>query len=353
MIKKKTSAEIMDILENAQNDIEKIKDDVSIINNNLIKELSVINNMQEFTVSQTNNMIEKLNGTPQEKFNTKFLFSEAEIVDGSYSTYGSNIMPKLLGIPADIFNFNTAAGIFFKDNANVSMGGVTKMEYRSMLMDDKSIEKGIAFEEFDERDITVTVEVNPDNLLGSTSFNMIDILPYMPGSFDITKIKVYTMDDYKRQIDTPSFTLTSKMVDMGTGKIFLGESRLLYKCEIDVHINFKNAAGKYPFGLKHLYFQKGTYDTSSYAVVKISKSNFIDTIGEDIKIHSQNGKINTTCKKADVKFYQTFEEGELSIEIPTSKNSVQNPINRNLKDVYMHIPITCTMISMTLAMTSR
>ena len=184
-----------------------------------------------------------------------------------------------------------------------------------MLMHDSIVGKSISFEEFDTPDITIEIEINPSDLLGATNFNIIEILPYIPGSFDITGIKVFTMQDYRTNNTTvASLTIMNTISDVGASRIMIDQTRELWKIILNVHVNFSNSNNKYPFGLKHIYFLKGDYNPNSNIVFKVTKNKYIDWISEDIIIHDQNGKYESTCSEQNIKLYMEYNDGVPSLK---------------------------------------
>ena len=75
------------------------------------------------------------------------------------------------------------------------------------------------------------------------------------------------------------------------------------------------------------------------AMFKVIKDKYIDWISEDIIIHDQNGRYETTCSEQNIKLYAEYNNGVFSFEIATSKGLTQNPIPRNIKEFWVSMPI--------------
>lgn len=341
MIQKITSKDIMDLLEKSKTSIDKIESNVSSIQTELEKRLSVVKNIQEYTNKNLFDIKETLSsGTIGSEAENIVLLSQQNEAYGLYDSYGSVIHPAFIKTPIDIFNFGSITGKIFKNNAIVTINDVTKESYTNMLMHDSIVGKSISFEEFDTPDITIEIEINPSDLLGATNFNIIEILPYIPGSFDITDIKVFTMQDYRTNNTTvASLTIMNTISDVGASRIMIDQTRELWKIILNVHVNFSNSNNKYPFGLKHIYFLKGDYNPNSNIVFKVTKNKYIDWISEDIIIHDQNGKYESTCSEQNIKLYMEYNDGVPSFEIATSLGLTQNPIPRNIKSFWVCMPI--------------
>lgn len=353
MIQKMNSKQLMDVLHNSEQSIRDLEDEINIMNNELVQHLEVVSNAQEFALRQTNELQQFVKDGYDNNAKAKIVFSRSDIVGGTFDVYGSIIHPAFIKEPTNIFNFSTTSGKVFKNNANVYINDVSKESYKNMLMDDTILDKGIMFEEFDDPSLTLTVEINPDNLLGATEFNVVEMLPYLPGSFDISQVRIYTMQDYHQQSLSPSFLFfpetgdsSAAIEDFGASRIFMDKTRKLWKAEFDITLKFMNSAGKFPFGLKHLYFLKANYDSDSHAIVRVSRDKFVDWISEDIIVHNQAGVFQTTCKEMGIKLYMSYIGDVLSLEIATSLGLGQNPIPKNLKEFYVRVPLSVSMLSM-------
>ena len=120
----------------------------------------------------------------------------------------------------------------------------------------------------------------------------------------------------------------------------------MYACEIDIRVNFQNAAGKYPFGLKHLYFLNCNYNPNSYMVFYVDRNRYIDWVSDDIVIRDQDGLRLTTCTNEGIELYMEYNDGKLSSEITPSKGLNQNTIARNIYGFYVKVPIKKGTISL-------
>ena len=343
MIKTKTSKEFMDILEESSNTISEIKDDLVSIKKELSNKLKLISNIQEYNEKETTQLtLIAENGISADSSKT-ILLTEQNL-DGNYSIYGTTIMPAVSNSPYNILNMSSSTGRIFKNNANVYIDDEKRPDFVYALMDDSISTKHVAFDVFDNDTIELNVVIDPGQLLGSTKFNTIEILPYIPGSFDIERIEIFTMQDYKTQDEDPSYTINNGMTDVGISRILMENKMDLWQCKMTIKLKYKNSDGKYPFGLKHIYFLNANYNTSSYVVTEIKKDNYIDWISEDIVIIDQYGKRNSTCKEEGIELYAGRVEGnggdELVYQIKTSKGINQHSITRNINTVYAKIPVS-------------
>lgn len=345
-IQKLSSAELMDILKNSQKSVEDLENKVSTINKNISNELNVLQSAQEFSLYQTNVIMNKIHNINSEGLNNKIMFVEDEIIAGRYEKYGTTIHPAFVRTPTDIFNINTSQGIFFKNNVSVCINNDFNDEYKYMLMNDSIPEKGISYNEFQTNMIQLSIIIDPNKAIGSSKVNTLEILPYLPGSYTIKSLAFVTNNDYRNKSEVPTYTYVMDMEGLGQTRILLGRDIDMYRCNIMIKLNFKNSRGLYPFGLKHLYFLKAGYDANSYVVMKTSRNKYIDTISEAICLHSQDGKVESTCTDEHIQSYMTYSNSELSSEIKTSEGIFQYPIAKNIKEFYTKIPINRAMVSM-------
>ena len=341
MIKTKTSKEFMNILEESNNKISEIKDDLTSIRKELSDKLELIRNIQEYNEKETTELKTIIqNGLSQDEAKT-VLLAEQEL-DGQFVTYGTTVMPAMSSTPNNIMNITSATGRIFKNNASIYINEEKRPDFIYALMNDSISTKNVAFDVFDDNRIELNIVMNPGQLLGSVKFNTIEILPFIPGSFDIEKVDILTMQDYKAQDEEPTYTLTTGMEKVGMSRIVVDKMDL-WQCKITIKLNFRNSDGKYPFGLKHIYFLNAEYNTSSYVVAEVEKDSYIDWISEDIVIIDQYGKRNSTCKNEGIEIYaekiDSNGTSDLMYKIKTSKGINQHSITRNITKLYVRIPI--------------
>ena len=334
---KLTSKDLMDKLDESNQRIDTIASNINIMKTEIERRMLVFQNQFEFNTQQ----LTELQNSEQETTNlTSVFLKNADIVNGDYEAYGLSIYPSLVKTPVNIFNFSSITGAIYKNNGHVSINNESSTLFNNILIDDSINNKETVFAEYDTPNIKLSVTIDPNELLGSPAFNTIDILPYLPGSYTINKIDIYTMQDYQAQrLDTPTKSITKNIMNSGTTKIVLNESYYIYKVDFDITINFQNANGKYPFGLHHLYFLRSSYSTNSYVIVKLEKENFITRIDEDIIVYDQYGKHTSNCTNENIEFYMNYVEGELSYQIDTSKGLTQYTIPKNINSIYAKIPI--------------
>ena len=337
----------MEIMNNSKKSIEEAEDKLATIDSQLSAKLQLVESAQEFALKQMTEIKELVRENYSGEAEDNIVFTRADIIDGTYDTYGSTIHPAFIKTPTNVFNFGTDTGQIFKNNANVYINDKLYMDFSNMLMHDSIPNKGISYTELDNNIAVLEVIINPEQLLGATGFNVIEILPYLPGSFDISNIKVFTMQDYHKKDEMAySLNLTSQITDMGCSRIILDKAYDLWKVQITLRLKFKNSEGKYPLGIKHLYFLKAALDTDSYAVLKVSKDHYINTVSNKIKMHTQNGIEETTCLEQNIKLYMAYNSGVLDFEVKPSQGLSQNQFTKNVKYFYARVPIGCSMLSM-------
>lgn len=339
MQKKLNSKQIMDTMQSAQDSITQIDKDINYMKSGLSKRLELIRNVQNFNSLQANLLKESLDGGSATNGRTKFLLAKAEVVNGIYDSYGLMIHPKFVKEPINIFNIASTAGYIYKNNANVYVDNAQRQDLNDMLIEDSIAEKGVAFTYFDHPNITLEVRLDEKDMLGSTDFNIIEFLPYIPGSFTVNAISVYTMQSHNDNKITPDFYIMRDLKDFSAGRIMIDQTRTLYRCVIAITLNYKNEDGMYPFGMKHLYFLKGDYNANSNIVFKANHGQYIDTIGESIRVTDQNGEYDSSCTDEGIKLYMDFDGFNPLYEIATSQGLIENPLTKNIKEFYVSMPV--------------
>lgn len=335
MIPKMNSKELSEVLSTSQASISKIESDMNLVKRDLADKLEVIKNEQEYAMQELLNMNELLNGGTSKDLKNRIVYGRQASLAGICDSYGSTVHPKFVREPNNIFNFVTSMGPVFKNNANVRINDVISEKHRAILMHDSIKGKGVAFDEYSTANIKVEIEVNVGDMLGYTTFNMIEIAPYLPGSFTINSIDVYKVQSYLMQATLPDYSILTPINKVGSCRIMMDQKYSLYKFVMNITVNYKNRNGKYPFGLRHLYFYNAEFDPNSHVIAKIEKSQLIDWVSEDIIIRDQLGLRASTCTSQGVKLFMAYEGNLLQYEIATSKGLAENIIARNTKELYV------------------
>ena len=108
---------------------------------------------------------------------------------------------------------------------------------------------------------------------------------------------------------------------------------------LGVYLNFRNSNGKYPFGIKHLYFLNANFNPNSYAVFKIQENKYIETISENVIITDQTGTVESSCTEENMELYIDWTNGIGIDSIATSKGLTINPVVRDTNTFYVYYPI--------------
>ena len=335
MIPKMNSKELNEVLSTSQTSISKIESDMNLVKRDLTNKLEVIKNEQEYAMQELLNISELLNGATSKDLKNRIVYARQASLAGVYDIYGSTVHPKFVRDPNNIFNFVTSMGPVFKNNANVRINDAISDKHRAILMHDSIEGKLVAFDEYDTANIKVEVEVNVGDMLGDTNFNMIEIAPYLPGSFTINSIDVYKVQSYLTQSTLPDYSILFPIDKVGACRIMMDQKYSLYKFVMNVTVNYKNRNGKYPFGLRHLYFYNAEFDPNSHVIAKIEKSKLIDWVSEDVVVRDQMGLRVSTCTSQGVKLFMAYDGNLLQYEIATSKGLAENIIARNTKELYV------------------
>ena len=334
------SLELMNKFKKAVDDIKDIKTKLEKYKKATDTKLNILNIYNNYTESLMNNI--SISESNKIKDRYVFNYDKSQIVDGNYDSYGQVVHSSFVKMPSNLFNFITEAGPIFKDNAKVEFytdedDVDCKYEYNNILKYENDISKENVFKVFKNDTVTMAIQVNLGNLVSNSKFNMIEICPYLQGSFDITGIRIFTEEQYyskdtlvaDKEINTP-------YKNVGNIRIALDKKMSLYRIEFDIKINYQEDG--YPFGLRHLYFYDAEMDTENdYIILKVDKNEYIEYIGENISIITPQGDIKTTASKYGVEYYMFYTNGVLQIPI-------SNPIARNINKFYAKIPLTQPLI---------
>ena len=336
MIKQMNNIELNDILFTAVDDIKQLKAKDDAIENSMTDKLTIIKNEDEFANSEVLAIKELLNEAAVNDAWKRIVFAKTDLI-GTFEKYGDCVHPKTVGKIGNCFNFITATGAVFKNNMTEKVNGTTDEGFKSFLKHDSITGKGIFFKEYDTADLTISMNVNGTEKLGETIFNIIEFLPFMPGSFDITEARIYTVQD---MLTNATASITFNMDKVGQTRYIMPEDKTLAKAEFDIHINFQNGNGKYPFGLKHLYFLHATLEANSYVSAQITATGNIDWIGDTAILRDQDTRKTISLDDKKIEAYLRIEDNEFKAALPISTIAVPSLISYTTSSFYIKMPLT-------------
>lgn len=355
-IKKMSSQDFNDILENASTKINNMNNAISNIKTNIDKKLLIIKHETEYLSEYLHKLsFQKQHNSPEN--NTAPEEGVYVMLNGNYKglyeSYSNVIHPFFKKDPLNIFNLRsvTSEKPYFRDEVLVSINGVSTDYYKNILKADDHEDKQIFFEEYsydkdlekngeesivkENNSIELSIEVDKQKVIGVSKFNMIEIDPYLYQSFDIEKI-----DIYGENYDKPLYS-TPKMNRVGKTRIILDKKYNFKKVTFTITPKYaatNNEETIRPFGLKHIYFYDADFRNDSYTIVQYDSSDFIDHIKNDMEIETPYGSFSTTIKDEGIKIYLENKNGILENEHEPSMTT-KKPIARNIKRIFFRIPL--------------
>ena len=362
MIPKQNSLELMDMIDETVARAKRIESDLATIKTQTETKLAILNTCYA-SANQTlealeNSIIEKTRQQDTVVFSLDTDKAKGSRVVGSqgYTLYGQTAHASFVSLPSQVFNILTDTGPIFKDNAKVwfitEEDGETVEDYEykycNILKQETDPSKEDVFHTFSTGQVTLRIETMPSYLIGGARCNMVELCPYLPGTFSIREIRVWTIDQYlSNDLTIPAY-ISPEIVsynNMGAARFYLdaADHRTLQIYRVEFDLVIKQQENGYPFGLKHIYFYDATMDTAnSYAIVKIEKDNYIGSIGRTVTVTTPEGQ-NTIqpkqyCYSEDpdncIRFYMLYENGALQNEL-----TYDNAIARNITSFYIKIPL--------------
>lgn len=329
------SQELNKTFKESRDDLQKINEQITNMKTDISKKMNILKYETEF-INQKINAINT--GLSIDKTITTFDHTSM----GSFNDYGYSVHAKFSKTPIDLFNLKLTSGSsMFRDDIHVSINDIEKDEYRSILMAENNINKTIFFEEMFTDIVTVDVELDRSNILGTTRFNMIEIDPYMYGAYDILNINLFTLDETGEVRKEPD-AIISGFNSIGRTRIILPEKKKLQKITIDFKINFKSLKADvevYPFGLKHIYFYEADFNPSSFVIAELRSDSFIEYLYDEIKLYTTQGTLDTTIDEHQIEAYTDYVGNTLSGRVYPSNDAVKNRIAKNVKKLYIKIPL--------------
>ena len=336
MIKKPTTSEVMAVFTNAVKDADALRTDLGAAKEQLEKKLSLMDTQYEYALDSLMN----LKGSLPEG-SSKIVFA-AEEKYGQFDSFGMTVHPKLAKDPRNLFNYLTTRGYLYKGNVSATANGAESKMLTEALKHDSIGGKDAFIEEFQVDTMDIVITPNLKTPLGSLRCNMIEFQPFLPGSFNIEYINVYSRDDMYH----PAHVISGGIANVGSQRVILSEKVDVGKVEMRVKLLYKNSNGAYPFGLRHLYFLEANFVSGSHVIVRTDRNRNIEKIYDDIAIKTQYGSSkNESSKDWGIRYYAAYDGENLTREIETSTETVPSIISSNVKAVFLYIPLTTSLIS--------
>lgn len=334
------SNELNEKMLKADREIKDIRDHVTAMGDDIVKKMVVIRNEQQYVNELSYEILDLMKSSQYDANRSKIVFSEARGVDGLYEKYGTTIHPQFIRAPRNLLNVITSSGPLFRGNVSVYINDALSTEAKHILMHDDCKGKDIYFEEFDSDTVNMYIEIDRSNLLGDTHFNVIELDPYLAGSFDIEAIQI-------QEMYSPDLVLlnANDLKRIGRSRIILDKKYELFSIAITFKLKFKNNIEKYPFGIQSLQFLNADFRTDSFAVVPATKKENIEFIGNGVTIRTSAGNEQATMQEKNIVMYFDYNGEILKNEIELSEDDIIYPISRNVKTVYARIPITTSTFS--------
>ena len=340
MIPEKTSQELNQIFQAAQDKAQQVSTKVSDIEAGILQRYRLLKNEADYADYAMARLEALLGNNTSVGSNNRLVLGGGEQnVAGAYACYGHSLHAAQRTTPYQVFNFLTPTLPLFKDNMSVKINGVAASSHKNLLKHEGIIGRGIYFEEYATPEVVLEIETNPGDLLGDSEFNTIELAPYLAGSFTIASIEIWSASDRITKAETAGTVITNVNFG-GRSRILLAESINLWKIRLTFALSFRNSAQKYPFGLQHLYLSNTAYETSSYVVARLDRANYIDWISNEITIVDQFGPRITTCSDEGIGIYTSLTSGGiLESQISPSSASAPLSLSRNIKSLYIKIPL--------------
>lgn len=338
MIKKPSTSKVMEVFTDAVKRTDEIEQKLGSTKEELSAKLQLLNTQYEYSLSMLMNL--KSRPASDER---KIIFNEAEKY-GLFDSFGLTIHPKLSKTPRNLFNYLTTRGYLFKDNIDVTVNEDPSAHLREALKEDSIQGKQFFIDEYDTDVLDIVVTPNLKTPLGSLRCNMLEIMPFLPGSFNIEYINFYSRDN----LVAPAHVLAGGITNVGSQRLILSDKVDLGKMEMRVKLLYKNSKGKYPFGLHHLYFQEANFLNGSYVIVRTDRNSNISYVYDKLAMKTQYGfSSQESSMEWGIRYYSAYDGDSLSHEIEVSTETDPSYISTNTKTLFIYVPLTASLISFT------
>lgn len=346
MIPKISSDELNNVMEQAKEKLDSLDKKFELSKKDLEDKLKIINYESEYVEST----LQKIKTGNYEKISgMKALASLDSSTAGKFHKYGSTVHAELIKSPINVFNLEMSAlnEVYFREDVKVAINDEYDDKYLSILQHD-TIKKPIFFNTYKDKINTIKIELsNLSMVLGPTRFNVIEIDPYLHGSFDILDVRIFEFTEQGTADENVAPIKLGRLPGVGIERIVLPRKINFYKIEIDIHVNYetyRNTSVVYPFGLKHIYFYDMDFKTDSYIITEIKSSEYIAYIKNDIILKTPFGERESKISLEDIELYldRDGKSDTLFNPIEASNPDEVKEIARNVKTIYARIPVTPT-----------
>ena len=341
---KMTSQELNNLVDNANDNIKQLSTDINSLKED-IKNKLILTNLE---TSYTNDILQDILSGGYQIDNNLHLFDMNN--KGIFDIFGTTIHPKFIKPPINILNIKTSTvenHFFYRSEVKISINGEYHEDYTSILKHDSFDDNKTIIKEFSSPNISISIE-NTDNFLGDSLFNVIEIDPYLNGSFDIQEVIITSNDSLE-----PTITTLTNIKSVGQMRLALKDKMSLHKIVFKIKINysiFKNDIKVYPFGLKHIYLLNADFYPESYIIANIKKDSIISRIENNIRLKTPEGLQEDVIKHNaaeasdnDIELYLRYENGMLQHKIdPNQKDDYD--LAYNTTDFSAKIPLMISMI---------
>lgn len=328
----------MDVFTDAVARTEQIGKKIDDVKTELGTRLELLDTQYEYSL----NMLMNLKNRPSAQ-DGKIIFNETEKY-GMFDSFGMTIHPKMTKTPRNIFNYLSTRGYLFKDNIRVTVNELPSPHLAEALKEDTIPGKQLHIDKYDTDILDIVVLPDLKNPLGSLKCNMIEFLPFLPGSFNIEYINIYAREN----LVSPAHTISGGITNVGAQRLILSEKVDIGKIEMRVKLLYKDSTGQYPFGLHHLYFQEANFVSGSYVIVRTDRNSNINYIYDKLAMKTQYGiSSEESSKEWGIRYYASYDGDTLSHEIDLSTPTNPNYVSMNTKTVFIYVPVIASMMSIT------
>lgn len=348
MIHKMSSQDFNEILDDCKKSIDKTRIDI----NNIKEEIDIKTLITEYEMEYINLLLKEISYSSKDD---EFMMLSAAL-GGLYETYSSVTHATFKREATNVFNLKAvnSNADFFRDEVDVAINGITNEYFKNILKSDKVENKKIFFEErkdfssvptsdiediekhlLNKNNIKIEFNINSERAVGSSRFNVIELDPFLMGSFNIESIEIYEEDKAKSIKTIPRIERAGKI------RIILDKKYVFKKVVINIEPEYntiKSGVKIIPFGFKHIFFLEADFRTDSKVILRYRSNEYIDFINNSATLLTPFGKKETSLTEEGIKIFLDYKNNILENEHQPSE-MVKNPIARNLQTIYFEIPL--------------
>lgn len=332
-IEKLTSIDINNIINDSDLNFDKINQDIEDLYDNITKKDKILYNYHQYNnhmLAKINTVISNINSENNKftGFENKKMLTEENEVRGNYERFGDYIYKKFRTVPIDVLNVPSKEGTIYRDIAEMYINDTLITDDTMDVLKSREImDKKYVMNEYNIDYLLLTVQFDSKATLGRNDVNVIEIDPFLAGSFDIRSVRITDRDG--------NYEEKKNIKNVGPMRIVLDNKYNVSTVVFDIRLKYKNENDLYPFGLKSLRFLNANFIDDSYFITAIDKKRYIERVYDAVYFGTPYGILMESIKDSNSELFVDNGTDVLEYRIESTSKNFDYPININTRTFFI------------------